>query len=42
LLRHLSHLGVGWAIATTSGKEQTKDCHGRSFVRSGMDFVASI
>ena len=24
MLRHLSHLGVGWAIATTGGKEQTK------------------
>ena len=24
LLRHLSHLGVKWAIATTGGKEQTK------------------
>jgi HAD superfamily hydrolase (TIGR01509 family) len=24
LLRHLSQLGVGWAIATTGGKEQTK------------------
>jgi HAD superfamily hydrolase (TIGR01509 family) len=24
LLRHLTQLGVGWAIATTGGKEQTK------------------
>lgn len=24
LLRHLSQIGVGWAIATTGGKEQTK------------------